>query len=223
MGAALKMSPQGGRGSKPRVNVPERRETYIRIASRVFLEKGLGGASMQDVADAAGAPKVLFYRIFKSKQHLLDAIRDRVIEGIHEAYASPTAHNIYGARAREIVRLARGCREPFLLVLRYSRAGIEPSDWRRAVEDTISGYTRRRWFAVGPDAPPGAEARADYASRLNVGHFIENLIHWLEDDDGLDETTRLRWWAAIQRQYHQSSREAFRLGTVPSNYRLPEG
>lgn len=216
----LSARPKTGRGSKPRVNVAERREAYIRIASRVFLEKGLGQATMQDVADAAGVPKVLIYRIFSSKKHLLDAIRDHVIAGIHQAYARP--HYVYGARAQDVADVARACPEPFLLVLRYSQAGVEQLDWAEAVADTISSYTLKRWFAVGPDAPPGAEARAQYASRLNVGQFIENLIRWIEDKDGLDEETRLRWWARIQREYHLSSREAFRLGTVELNYRLPD-
>lgn len=201
------------------MNVAERRETYLRIAARVFLEKGLGAATMQDVAEAAGVPKVLIYRIFKSKQVLLDAIRDRVIAGIHEAYARP--HTVYGARARDVADVARTCPEVFLLVLRYSQAGVEQLDWAEAVSGTIAGYTRDRWFRIGPDAPPGAEARAEYASRLNVGPFIENLIRWIEDKDGLDEETRLRWWGRIQREYHLSSREAFRLGTVDLRYTLP--
>lgn len=212
--------PKTGRGSKPRVNVAERREAYIRIASRVFLEKGLGVATMQDVADAAGVPKVLFYRIFSSKKNLLDAIRDYVIQGIHEVYALPL--KVYGARAQHMAHAARAAPEPYLLVFRYSQAGVEQLDWAEAIRGTIAGYTRQRWFAVGPDAPPGAEERAEYASRINVGAFIENMIRWIEDRDGLDEATRLRWWARIQREYHLSSREAFRLGQMPQEYKLPE-
>lgn len=208
-----------GRGSKPRVNVAERREAYIRVASRVFLEKGLGVATMQDVADAAGAPKVLIYRIFPSKKALLDAILDYVIQRINEAYAIPAT--VYGARAQEIAHAARECPEPFLLVFRYSQTGVEQRDWAEAVTSTISGYTLKRWFAPGPDAPPGAEERARYASRLNVGPLIENLIRWIEGRDGLDEETRLRWWGRIQREFHLGTREAFRLGSMPDTYRLP--
>ncbi len=212
--------PKTGRGSKPRVNVAERREAYIRIASRVFLEKGLGPATMQDVADAAGVPKVLFYRIFLSKKDLLDAIRDYVIAGIHQVYA--TQNFTYGARVQGVAEIARECPKPYLLVFRYSQAGIERSDWAQAVANAISGYTRKRWFAVGPDAPPGADERADYASRLNVGQFIEVFIRWIEGNDGLDEKARLKWWSRIQREHHLASREAYRLGTVEVNYKLPE-
>ena len=216
----VKAWPKTGRGSKPRVNVAERREAYIRVASRVFLEKGLGAATMQDVADAAGVPKVLFYRIFSSKKNLLDAILDHVIQGIHEVYTRPL--RIYGERAQEMARAAQACPEPFLLVFKYSRAGVEQLDWAEAVTSTIAAYTRDRWYVIGPDAPPGAPERAEYASRLNTGAFIENMIRWIEGRDGLDEATRLRWWSRIQREYHLSTREAFRLGTVPEVYVLAQ-
>ena len=208
-----------GRGSRPRVDVAARRLAYLRIASKVFLEKGLSRATMQDVADAAGAPKVLIYRIFPSKKALLDAIRDHVLEEIHRIYATP--NYVYGTRVQDIARAARGCPEPFLLVLRYGQAGVEPLDWASSITEAICQYTRERWFAVGADAPPGARERAEYASRLNVGPLVETLIRWIEDKDGLDEATRLRWWARIQREFHLSSREAFQLGLVEQKYRLP--
>lgn len=202
------------------MNVAERREEYLRAASRVFLERGLGDATMQDVSDAIGAPKVLIYRIFRSKQALLAAILTKVLDTIHEVWAEPS--NLYGRRMQMMALRARECPEPFLLVLKYSQAGVEQRDWAEAVSSAIAGYTRARWFKPGPDAPPGAEARAEYASRLNVAIFIETLIRWIENSDGLDDASRLRWTARIQREYHLASREAFRLGTVKQDYRLPD-
>ncbi|WP_293360973.1 TetR/AcrR family transcriptional regulator [Phenylobacterium sp.] len=211
--------PRTGRGSKPRVNVPERREAFLIAACRVFLERGVGTATMQDVADAAGVPKILIYRIFRSKQALLDALRDKVVAKIHEVWALP-GHE-YGARLRGMAMAAREQPEPYLLVFRYSQSGVEGLDWRMALEDAMSAYTRERWFQVGPDAPPGAEARAEYASRLNVGQFIEMMIRWIEGTDGLDDETRYLWCARIQREFHLATRAAFKLGTVEMKYRLP--
>jgi AcrR family transcriptional regulator len=205
--AAPSARPLTGRGSKPRVNVAERREAFLLAACGVFLERGVGTATMQDVADAAGVPKILIYRIFRSKQALLDAIRDKVIAKIHEVWAEPAY--TYGARMRGMALAAREQPEPFLLVFRYSQAGVEGLDWRKAVEDAMSAYTR------------GAEARADYASRLNVGQFIDMIIRWIEGSDGLDDEARFLWSARIQREFHLATREAFQLGTIDLKYRLP--
>lgn len=217
--AAGDARPRTGRGSKPRVNVAERKEAFLLAACRVFLERGVGTATMQDVADAAGVPKILIYRIYRSKQALLDAIRDKVIAKIHEVWALPAY--TYGARLRGMAEAARLHPEPFLLVFRYSQNGVEGLDWRKAVEDAMSAYTLERWFKTGPDAPPGAEARAEYASRLNVGQFIEMIIRWIEGSDGLDDDARFLWSARIQREFHLATREAFQLGTVDLKYHLP--
>lgn len=218
---APRARPKTGRGSKPRVNVAERREAFLLAACRVFLERGVGAGTMQDVADAAGVPKILVYRIFPSKQALLDAIRDKVLATIHEVWREPVYH--YGARLHSMAVAARRQPEPFLLVLRYSQAGVEGLDWRDAVTSTIASYTRDRWFTPGPDAPPGAAARADYASKLNVGRSVEILLRWIEDSDGLDDAARLRWTARVQREIHLATREAFRLGEVEHRYRMPPG
>ena len=210
---------RSGPGSRPRVNYEERREAYLRIAASVFLELGLNSATMQDVANAAGVQKLLIYRIFGSKQALLDAILSRVIALIHEVYKQP--YSLYGARVRDIVSAAKACPEPVLLVLRYSRAGVEQSEWGKAVEDTISSYSRARWFTPAPGAPPGAEARAEIASRLNVGPMIDTMIAWIENRDGLTDAERLRWWGGLSREYHLGLRKAYRLGPAQYEFELP--
>lgn len=194
--------------------------SYIRIASRVFLERGVGEATMEDVARAAGVPKVLIYRIFPSKKALLEAIFETVTSAIHESYRAPC--RIYGGRARDIVGRARQCPEPFILVFRYSQVGVDPGGWSQAITDLFSAYTRERWFRPGPDAEAGAEERAEFASRLNVAPLLDTMVRWLENRDGLDDQTRLKWWARISRDYHVASREAYRLGASSEEFGMPD-
>jgi AcrR family transcriptional regulator len=193
---------------------------YIRIASRVFLERGIGQATMEDVARAAGVPKVLIYRIFSSKKALLDAIFETVAATVHESYRTPSY--VYGGRAKDIVERARFCPEPFILVFRYSQVGSDPEGWSEAITDLFSAYTRERWFKPGPDAEDGAEERAEFASRLNVAPLLDTMVRWLENRDGLDDQTRFRWWARISRDYHMASREAYRLGASGEEFSMPE-
>ena len=146
---ALRSRPKTGRGSKPRVNVAERREAFLLAACRVFLDRGVGTATMQDVADAAGVPKILIYRIFPSKQALLDAIRDKVLAKIHEVWKEP--NYFYGSRLYSMALAARAQPEPYLLVFRYSQAGVEALDWGAAV--TSESWMQRQARArVSADA-----------------------------------------------------------------------
>lgn len=52
---------------------PERRKAIISTATKLFLEKGFSGASMSDVASAAGMQKASLYHHFKSKEDLFGA------------------------------------------------------------------------------------------------------------------------------------------------------
>src|SRR5688572_4981440 len=52
----------------------ERREAFMRVAAAVCREHGLGRATMEQVAAAAGVTKVVLYRRFASKDALILAI-----------------------------------------------------------------------------------------------------------------------------------------------------
>ena len=203
-------------GSKPRVDHEARREAYLRAAARAFLHKGLETATMQDVADEAGAPKVLVYRIFKSRQALLDALLERVLRAFHHAYAQP--YTRYGLRVVQIAADAASCPEPFFLVLRYVRAGPSHGPWADALWDTLGGYVQDRWFTPGADVREGADQRARNAAHQMVGPVLDVLLDWIEGNDGLDEAARATWWQRVSREYHHSLRQAYDLGASPRPY-----
>ncbi|HAA11141.1 MAG TPA: hypothetical protein DCE41_05325 [Cytophagales bacterium] len=49
-------------------------------AEKVFLEKGIAGARMQEIADAAGINKALLHYYFRSKDKLFEYVFDRVFQ-----------------------------------------------------------------------------------------------------------------------------------------------
>ncbi|MCF8358236.1 MAG: TetR/AcrR family transcriptional regulator [Prolixibacteraceae bacterium] len=60
----------------------ETKEKIIEVAHEVFLEKGLQGARMQEIADKAGINKALLHYYFRSKESLFDAVFEKVIEEV---------------------------------------------------------------------------------------------------------------------------------------------
>ena len=60
----------------------ETKEKIIRVAHEVFLEKGLQGARMQEIADRAGINKALLHYYFRSKQSLFDAVFENVVKEV---------------------------------------------------------------------------------------------------------------------------------------------
>jgi AcrR family transcriptional regulator len=77
-----------------RLPAGERREQIIAVAVAVFARSGYHGASMNDVAEAAGVTKPVLYQHFASKQDLylalIDDVGKRMIDAIGKATAGAT-------------------------------------------------------------------------------------------------------------------------------------
>jgi AcrR family transcriptional regulator len=52
----------------------------IESAHEIFVEKGLEGARMQEIADRAGINKALLHYYFRSKDQLFDAVFQRILQ-----------------------------------------------------------------------------------------------------------------------------------------------
>jgi AcrR family transcriptional regulator len=65
----------------------DRRAEILDAATRTFSEKGVGKATVADIAEAAGVAKGTVYLYFGSKEHLLAALRDRFVDELIEHVA----------------------------------------------------------------------------------------------------------------------------------------
>ncbi len=62
----------------------ERRRDLLDAAVRVFADKGVAGATVSDIAKAAGVAKGTFYLYFSSKEHLLGALKEKFVDEMME-------------------------------------------------------------------------------------------------------------------------------------------
>ena len=66
---------------KTRERRPEqRRQDLLDAAARVFAEKGVGAATVAEICEAAGVAKGTFYLYFDSREHLLAALRELMVD-----------------------------------------------------------------------------------------------------------------------------------------------
>lgn len=56
----------------------ELRRAILDEASRLFIERGMGGTSMQDIADALGITRTAVYYYFKNKEQILGSLTEHV-------------------------------------------------------------------------------------------------------------------------------------------------
>jgi AcrR family transcriptional regulator len=77
--------------SAPRLSADARREQILDVAIEVFGRNGYYGASMNDIADAAGVTKPVLYQHFDSKSDLYGALLDEVGARLLAAITKATA------------------------------------------------------------------------------------------------------------------------------------
>jgi AcrR family transcriptional regulator len=202
--------PQIGVRTKPRVDREARKADYLRAAARAFLAKG-AQASMQDVADAAGAPKPVFYRIFPSRAELIESFYQHVYDTLEETQQGQW--DGYGWALRVLYAEAKKEREIFLVALKTFRGDPALEPWREKLFDLASKQAMG-FFHPSASAPAGGEERGRRASHTLTSMGFDTLVSWLEDSDGLSDEKRYIWWGRIVKEWRKATREAFDLDVI---------
>lgn len=71
-------------------------------ALRLIAEHGVGGTSLQMIADAVGVTKAAVYHQFKTKEQIVIALTERELGGLEEALEAAEADD-HRSRAREVL------------------------------------------------------------------------------------------------------------------------
>jgi AcrR family transcriptional regulator len=85
----------------PRLSADARREQILDVAIDVFGRSGYFGASMNDIAEAAGVTKPVLYQHFDSKSDLYSALLDEVGARMLDAIVKATADATDGKQQTE--------------------------------------------------------------------------------------------------------------------------
>ncbi len=92
----------------PQLRVPAgpdgRQADILNAVRETFVEKGFDGASMQDLARAAGMSVGNFYRYFESKDAIVEALIARDLAGIERDFAAIIGSDQPMAALRETLR-----------------------------------------------------------------------------------------------------------------------
>jgi AcrR family transcriptional regulator len=193
--------------SRPRVDREARKAEYLRAAARAFLAKG-AAASMQDVADAASAPKPVFYRIFPSRAELIDAFFQHVYDVIVETQKGKW--DGYGWALRVLYMEAKKEPEIFLVALKTFRGDPALDHWRDKILNLVH-MQAAGFFQPAPGLEAVPQEKIVQASRSMSSLAFETLVVWLEDRDGLTDEQRFRWYGRIIREWRKATREAYEL------------
>lgn len=112
---------------RARMTGQQRREQLIRVGRGVFAEKGIDGASVEELAAAADVSKPVIYEHFGGKEGLYAVIVDREIQALTGAITTALTS---GGRSRAVIERAA------LALLDYIES--RPDGFRILVRDSPS-------------------------------------------------------------------------------------
>ncbi len=75
-------------------NDKQTEEKIFESATDVFLEKGMDGARMQDIADHAGINKSLLHYYYRTKDHLFNAVFEKIAGQMFKKFAPVFDENL---------------------------------------------------------------------------------------------------------------------------------
>jgi AcrR family transcriptional regulator len=155
----------------------KRAEAILTHARQAFVDKGFDGASMQDLARAAGMSAGNFYRYFPSKAALVEAMiaRDlQEIDGIfQEIVASPDPLAAFRAGLRE--ELVKQCNGEDRLWAEIAATATRKPEVAAALGGLEEGISRRMAQVLGLVAGlPEAEAQERFGTHA---HLIFLIMH----------------------------------------------
>jgi AcrR family transcriptional regulator len=153
-----------------RLTATARREQLLDVALDVFAQAGYHGASMNEVADAAGVTKPVLYQHFESKRDLYQALLDEVGARLLAAIAQATEGDTDGA-----AKTAAGFRAYFHWVADDHDAFMLLFGGGARRDEEFAHAVRRVTLAIARAIAPMIAADIDDEHRLTLAHALVGL------------------------------------------------
>lgn len=154
----------------------------LHAAVLLFAEHGIGGTSLQMIADAIGVTKAAVYHQYKAKEEIVRAIAALVVAGMEAALAAAEAERSRGKRRQVLIEQLIE-----LAVRRREMAGVlqqDPVMLRHFEEDSEFNSVLARVGRVLMEeaTTPAAKVRAALVTSAIAGAVIQPITRELEDE-----------------------------------------
>jgi AcrR family transcriptional regulator len=151
-----------------------KREAFLQVAARLFNERGYGGISLGEIAEALGVTRGAFYYHFPDKEALLAECFDRSWRAVQEAFDEAEARGddpraaLYSALLRVVYQQASG----MTVMMRKALLGALPNAGQMKIKARQAGVQRRieALLDVG-EALRAEEAKLAFAALFYRGGY----------------------------------------------------
>ena len=185
----------------------ERRREQLLIAAAAELnERGIRQATMDQVAQRAGVSKVILYRYFKSKDKLVHAVLEEIVDAILEADMADV--DWWTGRLRRTLQVAREHGAAMQLLVRHashdSEFGIHFDRLSKAVAERVE-QRQAEILGQGNEGPGDIHILAETIAAF----LLDAYVRWIDatppdrDEDFLPWITKsvramIYYWRGLQ-------------------------
>lgn len=191
--------------SKQAEKTRQTRRRVLGAAKELFVERGYGATTLQEVADQAGVAVQTIYFTFRNKRTLLKELVDVTVAGDDEptptmerdwfrvAMAAPTAESHLRAHVEGAIEV--GARSSSVIEVLRAAAAQEPELDRLRREGTAQRFTVQETAARALLAKPGArgDVTAEHAADLLYATLSPEMYLLLVHDRGWPRTRFADW------------------------------
>ena len=192
-------------------------DEVLRVAARVFRERGLAEATLAQVAEAIGASCAAVSACFATKDLLAQAIFAETLRLLNAA--DTQVWTGYGAGMRKSLAAARSFPDGYVVLVRdaASLAPHRPS-WLALRKRSARRLQRLVWSPDSPLPEPARSPLADVAIEPMVSFTITAICQWIETGDPAQDGLFLRWCGQMMRDWRHNTCELLNLDTPDQDW-----
>ncbi len=187
----------------------DRREAVLRLASKLFRERGLNNVTMADIAVEMGASKVVLYRRFGSKEELVAALFEQVMSFIESADYGPWTG--YGSRVKARLNAIRQIEDGYVTLVRDAGLYASSSASGTRLRNHSSELIRRTLEFPDPN-----QAHDPLAANLCLETIVtfsnQALVWWVLHGEPKRDDEFIAYFAWMMRAWREGALQLFGLG-----------
>lgn len=168
----------------------DRRASLLAIAADVIAERGLHQTTMDQVAERAGATKIVLYRYFGSREKLVHAVLEDIVEKL--LVADLEGATWWTERVARTLKLAREHASAMRLLVRSaSHDPIYGAHFQRLSQALIARVEERELEILG-DAGVRVTDRPLLAETITA-FLLDTYIRWIDEGTPDRDAEFLAW------------------------------
>lgn len=168
----------------------ERRHALLDTAAHVIAKNGLRQTTMDDISASLGMTKIVFYRTFESRSHLIKSILERVTNRLLEEDAIEDPW--WGDRIFRTMEIARENEDSMIILLHQTSHDREYDQYYKKFYKTLVNRTQQRlaerWGGVGKHP-----VDLTFCSETIVTFILDSIARWLKNNDNAQDKEFVEW------------------------------